>query len=183
MTQTQQRFKIIFFIILGICILTIVLSATLFDFVEVDTAVSWTMKYFALPILIIMIPSCYFIYLKFIIQHETKTYKSKAWTNLRTIFRIFILTIAMTGILIGTTLSLIILTNAFLGDSKKINLNSDIVDYYTTTNKGRIKFHIKIQDNQIDRIVEIQVDKPYVIGQKFTKTMYIGMWGLLYSRE
>jgi hypothetical protein len=124
MTLTQQRFKTIFYIVLGLCILTIVLSATSFDFVEIDTAVSWTMKYFALPILIIMIPSCYSIYLK-----------------------------------------------------------AKIVDYYTTRNKGRTKFHIKIQDNQIDRIVELQVDKPYKIGQQFTKTMYIGMWGLLYSRE
>ena len=124
MTLTQQSFKTIFYIVLGLCILTIILSATSFDFVEVDTAISWTMKYFALPILLIMIPTCYFIYLKFIIQHETKKYKSKVWTNLRTTFRIFILTIAMTGIFIGTTLSLIILTNAYLGDSKQINLNA-----------------------------------------------------------
>ena len=163
--------------------MTIVLSATTFDFIEVDTAFSWTMKYFALPILLIMIPSCYFIYFKFIFQHEKKKYKSKVWTNLRTIFRIFILTIAMTGIFIGTTLSLIILTNAYLGDSKQINLNAKIVDYYTTRNKGRTKFYIKIQDIQIDRIVELQVDKPYLIGEQFAKTMYIGKLGLLYSRE
>ena len=183
MTLTQQSFKTIFYIVLGLCILTIILSATSFDFVEVDTAISWTMKYFALPILLIMIPTCYFIYLKFIIQHETKKYKSKVWTNLRTTFRIFILTIAMTGIFIGTTLSLIILTNAYLGDSKQINLNAKIVDYYTTRNKGRTKFHIKIQDVQIDRIVELQVDKPYIIGEQFSKPMNIGEWGLLYSRE
>ena len=183
MTLTQQSFKTIFYIVLGLCILTIILSATSFDFVEVDTAISWTMKYFAFPILLIMIPTCYFIYLKFIIQHETKKYKSKVWTNLRTTFRIFILTIAMTAIFIGTTLSLIILTNAYLGDSKQINLNAKIVDYYTTRNKGRTKFHIKIQDVQIDRIVELQVDKPYIIGEQFSKTMNIGEWGLLYSRE
>lgn len=183
MTLTQQRFKTIFYIVLGLCILTIVLAATSFHLVEVDTAVSWTIKYFALPILVIMIPTCYFIYLKFIIQHETKKYKSKIWTTLRTIFRIFILTIAMTGIFIGTTLSLIILTNAFLGNSKQINLNAKIVDYYTTRNKGRTRFYIKIQDIQIDRIVELKVDKPYFIGEQFAKTMYIGKWGLLYSRE
>jgi amino acid transporter len=96
--MTTRQFQIIFFAILGLCILTIVLSFTSFDFIELDTATNWTMKYFALPILIVMAPSCYFIYLKFIRQHETKEYKSKVWTQLRTIFRILILTLAMTGI-------------------------------------------------------------------------------------
>jgi hypothetical protein len=179
--MTTRQFQIIFFSILGLCILTIVLSSTSFDFIEVDTATIWTMKYFALPILVAMTPSCYFIYLRFIRQHEKKEYKSKIWTQLRTIFRIFILTLAMTGILIGTTLSMIILTNAYIGDSKTINLNAKIVDYYTLTSKGRTKHYIKIQDQQLDRIIDLKVQEPYQVGQTFNKTMQIGKWGLLYS--
>ncbi len=182
--MTTRQFQIIFFAMLGLCILTIVLSFTSFDFIELDTATNWTMKYFALPILIVMPPSCYFIYLKFIRQHETKEYKSKVWTQLRTIFRILILTLALTGIFIGTTLSLIILTNAYIGDSKTINLNAKIVDYYTlTNNKGRIRHYIKIQDPQLDRIIDLKVQGPYQVGQTFSKTMQIGKWGLLYSEQ
>jgi len=181
--MTTRQFKIIFFAILGLCILTIVLSFTSFDFIELDTATNWTMKYFALPILIVMIPSCYLIYLKFIRQYETKEYKSKVWTQLRTIFRICILTLAMTGIFIGTTLSIIILTNAYIGDSRAINLNAKIVDYYTLKNKGRKRHYIKIQAQQLDRIIDLKVQGPYQVGQSFNKTMQIGKWGLLYSEK
>jgi len=161
--------------------LTIVLPATSFDFIEVEPAIGWTMKYFALPIIIVMIPSCYFIYFQFIIQHERKKYKSKVWSNLRAIFRIFILTIALTGILIGTTLSTIILTNALWDDSKEINLNETIVNYYSTISKGRTKHYIKVHVTQVDRIVKFEVYKPYKIGERFAKTMHIGKWGLLYK--
>lgn len=181
--MTTRQFQTVFYILIGLCILTMVLSFTSFDFIEVDTAVSWTMKYFALPILIIMTPSCYFIYLRFIRQHETKEYKSKTWTQLRTIFRIFILTLAMTGIFIGTTLSIIILTNAYIGDSRTINLNAKIVDYYTLTSKGRTRHYIKIQAQQLDRIIDLKVQEPYQVGQTFNKTMQIGKWGLLYSEK
>jgi hypothetical protein len=181
--MTIRQFQIIFFAILGLCILTIVLSFTSFDFIEVDTATSWTMKYFALPILVVMTPSCYFIYLRFIRQQEKKEYKSKIWTQLRTIFRIFILTLGMTAIFIGTTLSLIILTNAYIGDSKTINLNAKIVEYYTLTSKGRTRHYIKIQDEQLHRIIDLKVQGPYQVGQTFNKTMQIGKWGLLYSEK
>ena len=182
--MTTRQFQTVFYILLGLCILTIVLSFTSFDFIEVDTALSWTMNYFALPILIIMTPTCYFIYLKIIRQqHEKKEYKSKVWTQLRTVFRIFILTLAMTGIFIGTTLSIIILTNAYIGDSTTINLNAKIVDYYTLTSKGRTRHYIKIQDPQLDRIIDLQVQGLYQVGQTFNKTMQIGKWGLLYSEK
>ena len=127
---------------------------------RVNTAIGWTMKYFALPILIVTIPICYFIYLKLIRQHETKKYKSKIWTQLRTVFRIFILTLAMTGIFIGTTFSIIILTNAYAGDSRTIKLNAKIIDYYTLTSNGRTRHYIKIHDQKLDRILDLKVQKP-----------------------
>ncbi|GAB3222169.1 hypothetical protein GCM10027454_15550 [Algoriphagus aestuariicola] len=163
--------------------LIIILSFTSFDFIEIDTAVGWTMKYFTLPILIVMAPSCYFIYLRFIRQHEKKEYERKIWTQLRTVFRIFILTLGMTGISIGTTLSTIILTNAYTGDSRSVNLNAKIIDYYTLTSKGGTRHYIKIQDQQLDRIIDLKVQGPYQVGQTFKKTIQIGKWGLLYSEK
>lgn len=179
--MTTRKFQAIFYTAIAACILTMIIAFTSFEFIEVDTATSWTMKYFALPILIVTAPSCYFIYLGFIQQHETKEYKSTIWTQLRTIFRIFVLTIALTSIFIGTTLSVIILTNAYIGDSKTINLNAKIVGYYTLTSKGRTRHYIKIQDLQLDRIIDLKVRGPYQIGQAFNQTMQIGKWGLLYA--
>lgn len=89
----------------------------------------------------------------------------------------------MTGIFIATTLSIIILTNAYIGDSKTINLNAKIVDYYITRSKGRTRHYIKIEDQQLDRIIELKVQRPYNVGQTFNKTMQIGHWGLLYSNK
>ncbi|MBL0032998.1 MAG: hypothetical protein IPP27_12800 [Bacteroidetes bacterium] len=97
----KRQFQVVFYIILGLCILTFVISFVSFDFIEVDTAINWTMKYFALPILLVMTPSCYFFYVRFIRHYETKEYKSKIWTQLRTVFRIFILTLGMTEFLLG----------------------------------------------------------------------------------
>lgn len=93
------------------------------------------------------------------------------------------MTLAMTGIFIATTLSIIILTNAYFGDSQTINLSAKVVDYYTTKGKGRTRHYIKIQDQKLDRIIELKVDRPYQVGQVFNKSMQIGQWGLLYAHK
>ena len=81
----------------------------------------------------------------------------------------------------GTTLAMIVLSNAYFGETKTIRLNAKILDFYSpTNNKG---YYIKIQDQQLDRIVELKVPGPYKVGQMFKKTMHIGKWGLLYSEK
>ncbi len=181
--MTIRKFQAVFYSVLGLCILIIVTAFTSFDFIEVDTAVNRTMRYFAVPILIAMTPVCYFVYLRFLRQHEKKAYKSQVWTRVRTVFRIFIMTLAMTGIFIATTLSIMILTNAYFGDSKTINLNAKVVDYYTSISKGSTRHYIKIQDQQLDRIIEMKVDRAYQVGQVFNRSMQVGQWGLLYANE
>ena len=180
--MTKRKIQSIFYLIIGICILVIVLSFTMFDFIEVDTATNWTMKYFALPILLFMTPSCYFIYIRFIQQYERKKYTSNIRTQFRTIFRILVLTLGMTGIFIASTLSIIILTNSVMGDGRIINLNATVVNYYTSSS-GKIKHYIKIKDKQLDRIIELKVKESYKVGETFVKTMKIGKWGLIYSEK
>lgn len=180
------KFQAIFYLVLGLCIVIIILSFSSFDYIEVDPAMSWTIKYFALPILIGLIPICSLIYLKYLLPHETKNYNSKLLTKLRTIFRIFSLTLAMTFIFIITTFSTIILTNGRIGKSKTINLNAIVIDYRITgegMKKGITKHYIKIKDEQINRIIELKVDKAYKVGQPFKKTMKIGKWGLLFLEK
>lgn len=72
--MTTRQIKTVFILVLGLCVLAMVFSYTLFENLEVDVAVDWTMKYFALPILIVMIPICNFIYKRIILQHERKIY-------------------------------------------------------------------------------------------------------------
>ena len=88
----------------------------------------------------------------------------------------------MAIILVPTALSLIILSNAFLGDSRQIALNAKIIDYHQSENR-RTSYHIKIEDGQLNRAIELSVDKPYKVGETFNKVMLIGHWGLLYSKK
>ncbi|WP_284652400.1 hypothetical protein [Flavobacterium terrisoli] len=179
----MNKFKILFFTLLTICILTVIVAFNSFDYVETNLAHEITMKYFSLPILLIMFPVCLIIYLKFLVQHEGKKYTKKIWTNVRTIFRIITLTIGMTVVLYATTLSIIMLTNDSLGENETIVLNAKIVDYYSMESSGTIRHYIKIQDPKLNRSVKLKVNKPYLIGEKFNKKMKVGYWGLLYSEK
>jgi hypothetical protein len=178
----MKKFNLIFYSSLGICLLISILGFTSFDFAETNRAGDWTIKYFSLPILIVMAPTSYFIYLRFLKQYEARQYKSNLMTSARTVFRIVILTIALTGILYATTISTILITNAS-GDAKTLELHGTIVDYYTTRNRGRISHYIKIQDSQLDRILEMKVKHPFEMGQPINMKMKIGRWGLLYSEN
>lgn len=179
----MNKFKIIFFTLLTLCILTVITAFNSFDFIETNLAHDMTMKYYSLPILIVMLPVCSIIYLKFLVQHEGKKYKKKLWTNIRTVFRIIVLTLSLTIVLYSTTLSIIILTNASLSGNKTIVLNAKIVDYYTMKSSGTTRHYIKIQDPKLNRTVQLKVNKPYVVGQIFIKKMNIGYWGLLYVEK
>lgn len=184
--MTTNQFQAIFYLILGLCIMTVVASFTSFDFIELNAATNWTMNYFAWPILIAMTPTCSFIYLKFLRQYETKDYKSDILVKMRTVFRVIILTLGMTFILSLTSFSLIILTNGYLGESKTITLNAPVIGYRITgegLRRGITKHYIKIKDQQLDRTIELKVDRAYQVGESFNKTMKIGKWGLLYSEK
>lgn len=179
----MNKFKIVFFTLFTICILTVIMAFNSFDYVETYIAHEITMKYFSLPILLIMFPVCLIIYLKFLVQHEGKKYSKKIWTNLISIFHIITLTIAMTAVLYATTLSIIILTNDSLGENETIILNAKIVDYYSRESSGTTRHYIEVQDPKLKRIVKLKVNKPFLIGEKFNKKMKIGYWGLLYSEK
>ena len=180
--MSTRQFLILFYSIIGICILTMIISFTSFDILEVDIPFKWTMKYFSLPILVLSLPLSGIIYLAFLHSKERKNYNSKTWDYLRSFFRIITLTLALTVMFGGTTASTIILTNAYLGENKEIYIQAKIVDYYIqTNNSGKVSHHIKIQDKQLDKIVDLKVEQPYQVGQTFNKTMKIGKWGLLYS--
>jgi hypothetical protein len=93
-----------------------------------------------------------------------------------------LLTLGLTAILYATTLSTILISNSY-GNCKTINLNAIVTDYHSTNNRGRTSYYIKIKDSQLDRIVELKVNRPFQIGQTFTKAMKIGRWGLLFSER
>lgn len=166
---------------MGLSVSIMILPTFLLEFTEFSLAIKWTVNFFVLPILIVMIPSCSFIYLKFIKQHETKNHTTQMQTTLRSIFRIFFLTLGMTFIFSGTVVSFIILSNTYFEGSKSIDISGKIIDYSLGSKNN--KHYIEIKDNQFERIIKLQVQRPYEIGQTFEKKMYIGRWGLLFLKN
>ncbi len=59
------------------------------------------------------------------------------------------------------TSTMIILTNAYMVDSRTIDLDAEIIDSYTLTGKGRTKHYNKIEDQQLNSIIKLRVQKPY----------------------
>ena len=181
--KSTRQFQLVFHLILAFCILVMVLGATTFDFFEFEPALDLTVRYFALPVTVAMIPFSILLYLKYIIHAETKVYKKKHWIWLRTSFRVLTLVVSMSLILLGTCLSAIILTNAYLGNSKLVHVKGTIREYECRTTKGRVHHHIKVDDPHLGRTIKFEVSQPYVEGELFEKQMTIGKWGLLYSDE
>lgn len=177
----MRQFKISFYLVIGLSILIMILPTFLLEFTDFSLAIKWTVNFFVLPILIVMIPSCSFIYLKFIKQHETKNYTTQIPTTLRSIFRIFFMTLGMTFIFSGTVVFFIILSNAYFEGSKSIDISGKIIDYSLAIRND--KHYIEIIDNQFERIIKLQVQQSYEIGQTFEKRMYIGKWGLLFLKK
>jgi hypothetical protein len=155
-----------------------------FDFIELETTQIWALKYFCLPIFIVMVSCNYYIYFQFEQKYyENQVFKSKTRILLKRIITIFAYSFILTVLFTITTFSSIILTNKYFGDNKTVVINAKIIDSYSTSSKIGKTYHIIIKDQKINRLVDLKVDKKYQIGIRFNKTMKIGKWGLLYSEK
>lgn len=181
--MTATNFKVITISVVGFCVLVCLVAFTSFQYIEFNTATNWALEYFALPILFIMIPTCSLSYMKFIRKVEIQQFGVEPLSSEKTIFRIMLFTVGMTAIFFATTISFIILTNAYLGESKKIELSATILKYNATKRRGRTNHYIQIKDQTSDRIIDLKVYRPYTVGETFQKPIKIGKWGLLYSEN
>ena len=173
--------KKLFFLVISLCILTIVVSQTFIDLIETDMAYTWTVRYFTLPILIISVIVSYFTYFRTIRRFEKREYRSLFLTKLRSISRIFMLTVGLTLIFSFTSFSLITLTNTYLGKRQTIVVQGRVIKTHSSTKKFRTSYFITLKDEQLNRNIDLQVGRSYAIGETFTKKMNIGYWGLLYT--
>ena len=175
--------KKLFLTVISLCILLIIWSRISIGLIETDLAYSWTIRYFVLPISIISAFISYFTYFRTIRQFEKKEYRSLFLTQLRSIFRVITLTAGLTLIFSFTSSSLIVLTNTYLGEQKTINVQGSVIKTDASTRKFRAHYFVTIKAKQLNRTIDLQVDRPYTIGEPFTKKMKIGYWGLLYSDD
>ena len=84
----------------------------------------------------------------------------------------------------GIILSTIITTNAYLGTSKNIEINAEVLKYITGKTKfGRTTHQIEFVNPNDGQIIRLEVYQKYNIGENFKKDMKIGYWNQLYSKK
>lgn len=178
--MSTKHIRIAFLLFIGSGILLILITRFSFEMLETDPAVSWTLRYFAIPILIALIPLSSFLYLKTLIQLEPRQYRSQVIMRLRTIFRIFILTLSLTILLLFMTLSMILITNAAWGKNKSLVIHSEVIRSHSNTSRGHTRYYITFFEPRLGRSVHLEVNQQYDEGARFHQKMQVGYWGLLY---
>lgn len=99
-------------------------------------------------------------------------------------FNLFLGTIFIGGILFGIGFSTIITSNAYLGNSKDIKVEVEVLNYITGKTKfGRTIHKIEFINPNDKKRIRLEVYEKYNIGDTFKKEMKIGYWNLLYSKS
>lgn len=123
------------------------------------------------------------VYIKYLRGLNPKT-NSKVKVAFQDIFTTVFLTGIISAILVGMTVSTIVTTNAYCGQSKGILVVGTVVDYSeNTTKQGRIRHRIKFISSFDKKMKDFEVYRKYEIGEEFKKEMKIGKWGQLYSLD
>ena len=179
--MTTKKFRLIFYIAFGICLLVAIAGLLSFRISEHSKASGWVLQYCLVPIVVIMAVVNYFAWCKFLCKEEKKEYRPIGRNRLRSFLTISVLTLGLTALLYTTILSSILLTNAFFADGNAIKLNATIREY-KLSKSGRTRSHnIIIEDDRFPGPVELRVSQAYKEGDQFNEEVSIGRWGLLYS--
>ncbi len=121
------------------------------------------------------------VYVKHLRQLNPKT-NSKVKVAFQDLFTTVFLTSIISAILVGMTVSTIVTTNAFCGQSKDVLVIGTIIEYSENTTKwGRLRYRIKFINSHDQTMTDLEVYRKYEIGEVFNKNMKIGKWGQLYS--
>ena len=121
------------------------------------------------------------VYIKYLRRLNPKT-NSKVKVVFQDLFTTVFLTGIISAILVGMTVSTIVTTNAYCGQSKDILVVGTVVDYSENTTKwGRLRHRIKFISSYDNKMKDFEVYRKYEIGEEFKKEMKIGTWGQLYS--
>jgi hypothetical protein len=134
-----------------------------------------------IPIVFFSAVGTIFVYVKYLRKLNPKT-NSKVKVVFQDLFTTVFLTGIISAISVGMTVSTIVTTNAYCGQSKDILVVGTVVDYSENTTKwGRLRHRIKFISSIDKKLKDFEVYRKYEIGEEFKKDMKIGIWGQLYS--
>ena len=169
-------------IILGIAIF-IAFPFFNIKYFETGTSIKIIYNYLLIPLIIVSFLGMTICYFKFLKKYNPPT-NSKAKKITQNFFNIFLGGISVGLVLFGIILSTIITTNAYLGTSKNIEINAEILKYITGKTKfGRTTHQIEFVTPNDGQIIRLEVYKKFNVGDTFTKEMKIGYWNQLYSKN
>jgi hypothetical protein len=147
---------------------------------ETYTALSFSVKYFVIPVAVILAIFSPAFYLKKI-KPLDKGKPSKAKDFLSIVMMIFVLLL----ISLGVGFSAIITTNKWFGSSEEILIKQPVIQCSEhTTKNGRIRYYINFEDPKThDTVRQLEVYRNYNQSEIFEKKMCYGAWGILYALE
>jgi len=148
---------------------------------ETNTSLKFIFHHLLISIVCIAALGTIIVYIKYLRQLNKKT-NSKIKVVFQDLFTTVLLTGIVSAILIGMTVSTIVTSNAYCGQSKDVRITGTVVDYSENTTKwGRLRHRIKFINSYDKIMTDIEVYRKYEIGEAFNKNMKIGKWGQLYS--
>ena len=180
------KFLGIFILIFGSCVGIIVYGMTSYDIVQIDKPAYWTRNYFAIPVILIMLPLSTYVYLAFLKSFENKWFQNPLFNKFKIVWKIVLLTIVLSFFGIWTVLTGILLTNELIGKQEIVQLNALIIEYRAPKERTRrsvSKSHyVTIYDLHKKEQIELDVNRKFVVGEQFDIKLVKGYWGILYQK-
>lgn len=103
---------------------------------------------------------------------------------IKDIFSNFLLFVVSTLVLIGLFFSGIITINTYLGKQEAVVINQPVLKYSSSLTKNGRQIHIiTIINPKTKKPINLTVFKQYIQGELFSKQMYCGSLGILYSKD
>ncbi|MBC7915042.1 MAG: hypothetical protein H7Y07_13070 [Pyrinomonadaceae bacterium] len=159
---------------------------TSYEIVQIDKPDYWARRYFAIPIFIMMLPLCTFLYLKFLKSFEKKWYQNPLFNKFKIVWRILIFTISLSFFGIWTAFTGILATNELIGKQEILQLNAKIIEYRAPkkrkSNRTSQSHYITIYDSNKKEQIELSVNRKFVVGEQFYTRLIKGYWGILYQK-
>lgn len=176
----HRRITVGFFIVAGFVII-MVLPSMLFTIIEDGIADKLTVRYWFIPSITLTILGVTLYYFTFFSRLKQKRYDNNMRNYLHSVFRIFLTSVLVAGGLMCLAHRLILFSNSF-PEAKEIFLDEPVIRSHTHKNKGTT-YDIVLHSKQLNREVRFSPKKAYKTGERFTKKLKMGRWGILYAQD
>lgn len=138
---------------------------------------------FFFPALIVALIITPFYYIKKV-RPLNPPAKTKFIRKFRDPISCFMLLIMFTLVLNLTVFSFIICKNVYCGKQEPVYVNQPVLSYDLYRSKrGGLRDYITFEDPKTNKVIKMHVYRKYYVGEYFSKHMYYGSLGILYSKE